>query len=157
MKTLFLILSLLGTTMLFAEPVVNPTMKLPLKGYIQDAEGVKHWYKSSVAREDYFVGSGITSETYRLKFNTDDYLPNDDVSKMVLVNVIMRFYKGSFTHSDGEFETRFSTWEKAKGIQGKGYYIPSTNYPAICMWIDLILTKEGKKIKEVIVANGVRQ
>ena len=149
-----IILLFFGIGFSFAEPVKNPTMKLPRKGFIQDTEGNKHWYQTSVAREDYFVGGGITGETYRLKFVEGDYLPNDDGSKMVLANIITRYFKGSFVHRDGKFKTRFSDWKKAQGLQKKGYFIPCVNYPRIRIWIDLILTKDGKKIREVVVANG---
>jgi hypothetical protein len=155
MRTLLITISLFAATFSLAEPVDDPTMKLPAKGSIQDTDGGKHWYQTTVAREDYFIGEGITGETYRLKFKEGDYLPNDDGSKMVLANIISRFFKGSFVHADGNFETQFSDWKKAKGLQRKGYFIPCTNYPKIRIWIDLILSDDGKHIKEVVVANGV--
>ena len=156
MKTItLLVLTILFAAYAAAEPVADPTMKLPAKGFIQDSEGVRHWYETTVAREDYFIGDDITGETYRMKFAADDYLPNDDGSKMVLANIITRFFKGSFVHADGEFDTNFSAWKKAEGLQKKGYYIPCKNYPQRSMWIDLVLTEDGKQIKEIIVANGL--
>ena len=155
MRLLILAISVVLSVLSFAEPVANPTMKLPAKGFIQDTDGAKHWYKTSVAREDYFIGDDVTGETYRMKFEADDYLPNDDGSKMVLANIITRFFTGSFVHADGKFETRFSDWKKAAGLQKKGYFLPSTNYPQIRIWIDLSLTEDGKHIKEVIIANGL--
>ena len=120
MRLLILAISVVLSVLSFAEPVANPTMKLPAKGFIQDTDGAKHWYKTSVAREDYFIGDDVTGETYRMKFEADDYLPNDDGSKMVLANIITRFFTGSFVHADGKFETRFSDWKKAAGLQRRG-------------------------------------
>ena len=151
-----LLLAILSATVATAqaEPVAHPKMAIPTEGFIFAKSGDKVSYVRSVARETYFAG--LDSEVYRLKFSGDRPLPNDSGNKMMLANLIVRFYVGTIVHADAKFETRFEDWKPATKLQAKGYYVPCVNYPQQRIWIDLRLTPDGKGILEAIVSEGFR-
>ena len=155
MKTTQIIAALVALTasFAFAQPVVKPKMAIPAAGFISAESGNKIPYTRAVAREKYFAG--LDSEVYRLKFSAEQPLPNDAGSKMMLANLIVRFFVGSIVQSDAKFETRVADWKPATALQAKGYYLPCINYPQQRIWIDLLLTADGKGILEAIVSEGV--
>jgi hypothetical protein len=154
MKTshLFLAACVAGISTLHAQPVANPKMAIPLKGFVIAESGERIEYSRAVNREKYFAG--LDSEVYRLTFSPDKPLPNNSGSKMMLANLIVGFYKGPIVHQDAVFATRFEEWKPATKIQEKGYYIQCTNYPMQRIWIDLRLSDDGDNILEAIISQG---
>jgi hypothetical protein len=132
---------------LFASEI-NP----PKRGYFQNSKGEKCWYKTTLKESKYFgpASSLVCTHTFE-----SSKMLNDKTSKLMIANVVVRFYIGTKFQRDTKFKTNPDDWAKAKGFQKKGFCISSSNYPLPAVWIDFKLSSDKKYILQVIHSEGL--
>ncbi|MHA1336272.1 MAG: hypothetical protein ACTSPW_11080 [Promethearchaeota archaeon] len=144
---LYLIIILSFATFVFSSEI-NP----PKRGYFQNSNGIKCWYKTSFENSKYF--SLWKQRVCVHSFESDTMMTNDDISKRLIANVISRFYIGTKFQNDTKFNTDPEDWKKAEGYQKKGFCIESSNYPIPKIWIDFEYSKDKKYIIKVFHTDG---
>lgn len=152
MRRMFIALTVLLLALsapnLFAADI-NP----PKRGYFQDSAGQKCWYETSSTRMKHFCS--LEQNVCVHTFESGNEMPNDDISKRMIANVVTRFYTGTIFQQDTRFKTNVADWKLASGFQNKGFCIVAENYPLPCVWIDFEESKDSKRIMKVFHSEGL--
>ena len=104
---------------------------------------------------EYFYFDGFTVFTTKLGFSPGRRPLNNADSKTLLMKYLMRYYIGSQVVRDARFNVSWDSLTPKKGSQSKGYRLECMNYPKVAMF-DFVYDAEGKHIKSVYIASGMR-
>jgi hypothetical protein len=127
----------------------------PKRGYFQDDSANKCWYKTIIQNNSKHFCDVEGEKVYTHIIEKNNCLPNNNVSKMMIANVVTRFYKGTKFQRDTKFQSDPSLWKKAKQFQKQGLSIKATNYSFPSVWIDFILSTDKKHILKVMHCAGI--
>jgi len=122
------------------------------RGYFKNDKGISCWYKT-VYLGDTCKYFGYPTDVYTHTFEKLN-MTNNNISKMMIANVVTKLYKGTEYRSDTKFNTDPQEWTKAKDFQKQGYCINS-NYPAAVVWIDFEYSSDKKYITKVYHGLGM--
>ena len=120
-----------------------PVMAQQPKGYIQNDQGEKCWYKQIKKPNNiYFYSEGVTSNTATLTFDDSKCMSDSgtglglDINKMVINYIITKTY----SHNDADFQTRVTEMYKGSPLQVKGSCVQSKKYSAIGVTVDYLIS-----------------
>lgn len=118
------------------------------KGYIQNDQGQKCWYKQKAKMNNTYFHKGMTGNNGVLTFDNPTCMSDSgaglEVNMMLINNVITRGY----SHADADFQTKVSQLYPSSMSQIKGKCIQSKKYPIIGVVVDYFI--KGDSITGVI-------
>jgi len=122
----------------------------PKQGYILNSEGQKCWYNQRIKENNSYFHKSMKGTNGIIKFKNPSCMPNNSTNKMMINNVISRWY----SHSDANFQTRVSELYDGSMMQIKGKCIQSKKYPIIGITVDYFI--ENDNITGVIHGSSIQ-
>ena len=146
---------LIGFSFIFCYTSANagPTGALK-KGYIQNDQGQKCWYKQTIKENNTYFYSSLKDTNCIITFDNPNCMSDSglgqEVNIMMINNIISRWY----SHRDANFQTRNSELFSGSMFQEKGKCIQSKKYPIIGITVDYLI--RNNSITGVIHGSSVQ-